>query len=181
MAHQRQLIREAVKAQLLGKTAAAARVYETRVVPWKRLELPAVAVYALEETVDRASQSTAPRELRRQLKLAIEVAVKAGTNLDDALDAVALEVERALHADPTFGDTASDSILESTQISLAEEGDTLIGLALLTFSVTYFTMAPEAADVDLVTDFSKAHIATSLGAAVHPDNQAVDDLVVPTT
>jgi hypothetical protein len=181
MAHQRQLIREAVKAQLLGKTAALARVFETRVVPFKNLELPAVSVYILSEAVDAASKLTAPRELTRTAQVAIEAAVKQGANADDAMDSIAMEIERALDADWTFGGTASDSILLSTDLETDDRGDMLVGLVRLTYAVTYFTDCPSAADVSLPTPFAKAHVQFDLEASVNPANRAVDDIVVPTT
>jgi hypothetical protein len=175
MAHQRQTIRRAATAQLLDRTAAGARVYATRVVPWKRIELPAVAVYALEELVDPASQTTAPRELTRTLQLSLEGAVILSTAVDDALDNLAEEIERAVHADETFAGTASDSILTATELEVFEEGERCIGLIRLTYSVTYFTHAPEAADVRL-NDFATADVRHSLNGAVHPLEQAQDVL-----
>lgn len=181
MAHQRQIIREAVKAQLLGKTAAGARVYETRLLPFRQLELPAIAVYTLEESVDPASKSTAPRELTRTLQLAIEAVVKAATNVDDALDAIALEIEKAMDADPYFGGAAGESILASSQLGVGEEGNQPVGHLLLTYTVTYRTFAPDAADLPALPDFSKAHAETSLGGVQASADRAVDDVAVPTT
>lgn len=180
MAHQRQLIREAVKAQLVGKTSAGARVYETRVVPWARMSLPVLAVYTLKESVDPTSRASAPRELARSAELVVEGVVEAGENVDDALDELALEVERALHADPTFAGTASDSILASTDLEVGEEGGKPVGFFRLTYTVTFYTYAPEAADVPL-QDFATADVRHELGGNVHPDNQAHDVVAVPTT
>jgi hypothetical protein len=176
--HQRQLIREAAKAALVGKTGAGARVYETRVVPFKRLELPAIAVYTLEENVDPASRSTAPRELKRTVDLAIEAAVKQGENIDDALDAIALEIERALHADETLGGAASDSILSSTEIDVLEDGDRLVGVVTLVYSVTYYTDAPAAEDAAAgeLVDLARVDVRHNLGGSVDVNDEARDRL-----
>ncbi len=179
--HKRQAIREAVKAQLIGvgpngydyRTAAALRVYATRVLPWKRGELPAIAVYMLEESVAPESKATAPRELTRNAQLAIEAAVKAGDNVDDALDAIALEIERAIHSDETLAGTASDAVLATTELNVAEDGERLVGFVRLTYSVTYYTYAPEAADV-VLDDLTTVNIRTSLGGTVAPADQAED-------
>jgi hypothetical protein len=180
MAHQRQLIREAVKAQLLGKTAAGARVFESRMAPWRTVELPAISVYTLDETVDPDSQATAPRELTRTLRLQVLGVVQLKDDVDDRLDALALEVERALDADPNFSGTAFDSILQSVQLAIDTQGDRPVGELQMIYSVTYHTDAPAAADVPL-GDFSKAHVVTDLGGTTHTGDQAVDDLAVPVT
>lgn len=173
--HQRQLIREAAKAALLGKTAAGDRVYETRLIPYRRLELPALAVYALEEEVDSESARTAPRELARDLDLAIEGVVLPGENVDDALDALALQVETAIHADETLGGTASDAILTGTEIDILIDGEEEMGVVRLIYRTRYYTYAPDAADVEL-DDFQTADIRTSLGGAVAEEDQAHDRL-----
>src|SRR3990170_40796 len=126
MAHQRQVIREAAKAQLLGKTAAGPHVFETRKVPYKRLTLPAIAVYSGDES--STDQGSAPRELKRTLQLAIEAAVKEGANVDDSMDSIAEEIERAIHVDPTFGGKASDAVLSSTSLDVDEIADQPVGL-----------------------------------------------------
>lgn len=172
MAHPRQLIRHAVAAALTGATAAGANVYKTRVLPFRRNGLPAVAVYTLTESV-RTDEKSAPRELERRTELVVEGAVQAASteNADDALDALALEIEAALHADPTFGGTAADSILSSTEIDVAGEGEQMIGVVKLTYEVTYYAYADVGTTLD---DFKTANIRHNLGNAVHPDNEAVD-------
>ena len=180
MAHQRQLIREAAKAALVGKTAAGPRVYETRTTPWLRAQLPAIAVYTLDETVDPESRKTAPRELTRNLKLAVEAVVEQGTNVDDGLDAISLEIERALHADPTFGDVCADSVLSGTELAVGDAGSRPIGVATLTYAVTYRTWAPDAADLAPLDDFATAGITTDLSGTTAPGNQAQDVVAVPT-
>jgi len=181
MAHQRQVIREAVKAALVGKTAAGPRVYETRTTPWLRVQLPAISVYTLEETVDPESRKTAPRELTRTIKLAVQAVVEQGINMDDALDAISLEIERAMHADPSFGDTCSDSVLAATEQLYEDGGNRPIGAAILTYSVIYFTDAPAAADLAPLDDFATAGITTDLSGTTDPDDQAQDVVAVPVT
>lgn len=175
--HPRQLLREAIKAALLGATAAGSRVYETRLVPWRQAELPAISVYATEEEVDPASKSTAPRELTRNLSMTVEavVSVPANGNVDDELDAISLEVERAMHADQYFGGTAADSVLASTVMGTMVEGNRPMGAVQLVYLCTYRTGAPEADDVEL-DSLETAVITHNPGGAVHPDNRPVDRL-----
>ncbi|MFH0750669.1 MAG: hypothetical protein V2B17_02420, partial [Chloroflexota bacterium] len=108
--HQRAVLRNAVVAALkAASTSAEQRVFASRMTPYQRVGLPAVSVYTLSETSD--DQQTAPRELKRAAQLVIEAVLEQTAEVDDALDAMALELERALHADPTFGGACSDSTL----------------------------------------------------------------------
>ena len=175
--HARQAIRDAVKAQLLHQTPAFDRVFLSRVLPLRPLELPAVCVYVLDETVDPESRSTAPRELARTLRLSIEATLEFEDDLDAQLDAVSLAIEKAIHADPTFGGKASDTILSSTDLLLGggEKGEKPFGLARLTYAITYYTWAVEEIDEPL-DDLKTVEIRTSLSNAVHSDNQAKDRL-----
>lgn len=176
--HQRQIIREAVKNALLNQTDAQARVYESRMAPHKKLGLPAIVVYTLSESVADNSKTTAPRILERRLQLAIEVAVKATDNLDDVLDGLAEQIERAMHRDPTFANKASDVILASTEMELFEEQSERIGAMKLVYDVTYFTNAPDAADVTLDA-FVTGDIKHNLNNAQEAANRANDRITLP--
>lgn len=143
-------------ALLTGATSAGAHVYATRVIPNQMAKLPVIAIYTLSEDVDAASISTAPRELTRTVPLTIEAWVSPGTNVDDAMDAMALEIETLMHADPYLGGACADSILSSTAMEAIEDVDRELGWVALTYSVTYRTDAPEAtADGDM-DDFNTA-------------------------
>jgi hypothetical protein len=175
MAHQRKLIRDAIVAALTGETAAADRVRSTRLTPWRKGALPAISVYAVDEDVDPAKSDAAPRKLHRVVNMTIE-GVLAETNedqLDDALDALAEEIEVAMDADPYLGGVAADSMLLRTELGTATLGERPHGAVQLTYAVTFQTNVPEAgATVDLET----ASIKHDLGGAVHTDNQAEDRL-----
>lgn len=179
MAHQRKVIRKAIaNALVTAATAAEGRVYASRAIPLRRLDLPAIAVYTLTEEVTEDSAATAPRELERQLSVVIECWAAAAQYqlIDDVLDDLAEEVEAAMHADPYFGDACGDSILSSTEIELDDSGDRLLGLARLTYAVTYRQLAPAAQDLD---DWRTAEIDYSLaGEQDDEDDQAHDELVL---
>lgn len=174
--HQRQVIGAKVRDLLLGKTAAGERVYLNRFLTLRNRELPAVLVYPLSEEVDPASATTAPRELTRRLELAIDGLVAAEEAADTAMNALALEIEQALAADPYLAGESGDLILTDTELAVDTVGDRLVGRVALTFEVTYRTMAPEASlDMD---DFLSAGVAQDLGGAVHEDEIAQDEFVV---
>lgn len=170
--HQRQVIRHVVRALLFGNTAADERVVASRMLPYRKNELPAISVYTVEETVDKESASTAPREYTRDLKLEIAGWVAPGPNVDDDMDALALEIETLVELDPYFGGAVGDSILESTALAIRGEGDQLMGLVTLTYAVTYRTLAPEAPT--LVDDFLRVDSKQKL-ANLGPDDDVAED------
>lgn len=142
MPHKRQQIREAVAALLSGKTRAVDRVFTSRDVqdvPWKRLELPAIAVTTPDETSEDASVDLdEDRELRRAMKLKVTVGESITERILDALDDLALEVETALR-DHTLGGVATHAVLTATTTGPAEAQGRPFGAAELTYDVEYFT------------------------------------------
>jgi hypothetical protein len=175
MAHPRQLIRQAVRTLLDGVTVAGARVSATRVdVPYRKVDLPAISVYTLEETVEDESSSTAPRELERELTLEIAGFVEFGEGVDDRMDDLAQEIETAMHADPFLGGLAGDCLLVATELSVRGEGDRLAGVVTLTYAVTYRTLAPEPPADDDMDDFLRVDAEHNPAGEVHPDEVAED-------
>jgi len=171
------VIRHAVRDLLDGKTAADDKVTAMRFNPYRLSDLPAISVYTIEETVD-IENSTAPKELARELQLEIQGWVKADEDVtaDDAMDALALEIETAMHADPYLGGAASDSVLIGTTTGMHNEGDRLMGILTLTYAVTYHTLAPETSEG--LDDFLVAAVTTNLGGEVQEDEAAQDEVVV---
>lgn len=173
--HQRQAIRDAVTQALTYKTDARDRVFPSRFVAYRRPELPAIAVYTLEESVDADSRNSAPRELIRSLHLAVEVCVLADDKADDALDALCLQIERCMHADETFGGACGRSILSSVEISADMSGDRPLLFARHVYDVTYYTYAPDAADVTPVA-LKTVDVKTSLGGVPAPVEDKLGNL-----
>lgn len=138
MPHARQLIREAAAAQLTGLATTAGRVYAARVHPLGPAGIPAILVFTNQEQVISESEF-APREQRRTLELVIEGYARLSADVDDQLDQIASEIETAIAADTTLGDTARDCELTSINTDLFGEGDQFMGLLTMTYSVLYFT------------------------------------------
>ena len=155
MAHQRKLIRHAVVALLVSaNTAAGARVKGTRIEPNKKSQLPAISVYTLSETSD--DKDTAPIELTRELKLEITgwVSHSDALPVDDAMDDLAEQIEAAMAADYYITNTVAAQMLEATEMQVLEDdgrSDPLVGIVVLTYSITYRTDQGETAVDDLVT------------------------------
>ena len=140
MTHQRRLIRHSVVDRLLDRTDAGPRVFKTRMRPLFDQELPAILVYSMAERSDH--RQTAPRELKRDLRLGIEIVAKADEGLDDVLDDIADQVEAIMSADDTLSGNAADCWLTVTDIRVVKDGDTVMGACRLTYSVEYYTQEP---------------------------------------
>lgn len=174
MSHERQQIREAVVAMLIGETGAGDNVLKSRLAPMSSSVLPTVHVYNDDEPVKEDSHRTAPRELARVLNLAIDgwCAVPAKGSLDDALDDLSLEIETAIDQDWGLDGTASDCVLTSTEFGTTTIGDRLVGCVHHVYAVTYFTSARVTDPVD---DFTTLHAQVEdVGSGDLPeDNQAI--------
>jgi hypothetical protein len=172
--HQRKIIRHAVAKLLIGKTAAAERVYRTRVEPLKK-QLPAVSVYTLSEPVEVESLDVEPRELKRELKLDITawVAHSEANPADDQMDDIAEQIEAVMDANRFIDFQAADSVLENTEITVLDDGDPMVGVITMTYSVSYRT-EPTVENLD---DFNRV-ATTTLVVGGAPDHQPVHDSFV---
>lgn len=134
MAHQRELISQAVVALLIAaSTAAGSRVYATRTDPFKKGGLPALSVYTLNDPANADASS----EMEEAHALALEIAAWADPS---AINSLAKQVEDAMRADPYFGGLASDSVITGTVIEVVEQdgrSDPVVAIAVLTYAVTY--------------------------------------------
>lgn len=179
--HQRTIIRQAAVAALLYQTAAGLRVVPSRMQPWRRGDLPAIAVYCNDEKSAEANES--PRELERHVDMTVEVALLADDSIDEKADALAEEVERAFDLDRRLSGAAGDTTLTDTKLILIDEGERLIAVIELSYDVLYRTFAVQFPTVDPsedpLPDFKTAATSTSLGNAVSPGNQAQDKVVFP--
>lgn len=172
--HPRQLILDAVLAALLEQddednypTSSGARVSADMFIPHKKLELPAIAVYHPSETGKESG--TAPREIARHFDLQIEVAVKVTEGVQATLNAACLEIERVMQRDERFGGTAGDCLYSGTEFEIANDGERLVGLARLTYDVTYMTNVPFPDDVE-TDEFESLGITYNLSNEQYTDD-----------
>ncbi len=176
--HERQAIREAVIDQLIGdspyNTSAGLRVTKSRMAPHAQAQLPAISVYTDDESVDPASRMTAPRELKRTVQLAIEAWVVADADVDDALDAIALQIETAMDADLEFDETAYSSVLASTETGIKLDGNRPMGAVRMVYTVVYHTDLRTSVADAAMDEFDEAGINFDLSSDQDEDDQASD-------
>jgi hypothetical protein len=79
--------------------------------------------------------------------------------------------------DPTFGGKCAGSVMQRTELSQEPVGDRMIGLARLTYEVTYYTDArmPDSSALD---DLETIDTKTSIGGAQVSADQAEDRIEV---
>jgi len=186
LSHERQQIRDAVVAQLIGAvvvgpvttyaTAAGARVYKSRQPPVPTAQLPAIGVYTDSEEVDPASKNTAPRELKRMPVVAIEGWVSASGDVDDACDDLALEIETAMDADDSLDGCAFSSVLSSTEIGLFTQGNRPMACVRLEYSVVYHTDLRVADPVDDFDTMGTQYSLSNEQAALDQASDLVEDI-----
>lgn len=149
--HKRTAIRNAIVAKLIAaSTAAGSRVKTTRLEPARNHELPCISVYSDEDPVDQErTNATAPRKSWREYRVGI-VGWVVGTseNLDDLLDDLAAEIERAMGADEQLTATCEDSVLINTSFGMKTDGNRPLGAVELTYSIAYYTDVPDLLDQD---------------------------------
>jgi hypothetical protein len=144
-------------------------------------------VYTEAEQVAPESYQTNPRELERQIDLVIEGVVTGSDSVpvDDAMDALALEVEQAMERDPVIGvprvsNLAGEAVLSRTELLEGEQGDRPIGVARLVYQVTYRTDA-NVLDIaaSLTDDFDRAGVQLDLEGAQAALDQTADLVEIP--
>lgn len=152
MAHVRAQIRAAAKTLVTGLATTGNNVWEARNWNLPQSELPALIVYARNDSADYEGETATmgPCSPDRALDLRVEGYVRAsilGLNVDAALDGIAAEVETAIYTDPTFGGLAISTELGETEIRLDNEGENTVGVIDIGFNVTYRTVEglPETA------------------------------------
>ncbi len=180
MAHQRTLIREAVIAVLEGATVAADRVHDSRVDALKKGGLPAICVFTPSDPVELDSADNVEQEHTLELEVVAFVRELPGVKLSRTLDDLCTQIEAAMLVDPQFGVAAMKSRLVDTTTEfrpLDGAGDPLVGVAILTYDVTY-SIRPEAPTLD---DFLRAKATHKLTGGVPDTAPAVDEFTVQET
>lgn len=161
MSHQRQEIREALKAMLIDQTVAEERVWINRTDPISQRpgqrssssKLPAILIY----TRNEASQilNVAPREYLRTVEVIIELAMavtETADEIDNALDDFAKVVEGIILADDTVSGKAADFRMTGSAMAIVDTGEIPIGAVQITCEADYVEFHPADADVGTLDD-----------------------------
>ena len=138
MAHVRQQIRERIVSVLTTNvTLVSSRVYGSRVYSFSEADLPAITVYAGSET--SGLQTVGLKTSQRIVSIQVDAYVRATSDFDDDVDAIAVQIEEAIANDFTVNGLAKTAVLSSTEMNFSGEAEQPIGSARLTFDVRYDT------------------------------------------
>jgi hypothetical protein len=145
--HVRAQIRAAVLARLAGVTSlGAANVLSTRVMPVGDARLPCLLVYVGDDTGEASEPfaigGAVAYKQRRVLTLRMEAIVKAAEPLDDAMDAILLDVETLMASDPTFGGLCREGVFLSSEprTDVDGENDKPVGRLVMDWACPYWVM-----------------------------------------
>lgn len=134
MAHIRKQIRDAavVTLKTMSPSSVGDRVYPSRVDPLPIEELPALRVYTIRDRAERLSQDDNGIRSERTVQLIVEAVDRVSSDLEDALDALSVEVERAL-GDNDLGRIVKDLVFVEATKALSGEGEQQAGLCRMEF------------------------------------------------
>jgi len=144
--HVRKQIRKAAVAALMDLPTTGARVFESRVYPLAEAQLPGLLVYT---TVEDSGREDSATESMRDVTLLVQGVVRISDRIEDELDDLALEVEKALDALAEGGLAKIYHGIQGTASDLAgEDVNKPHGTIALEFMYTYRT-AKGAPDIAL--------------------------------
>ncbi|QDQ26705.1 hypothetical protein FNU76_10200 [Chitinimonas arctica] len=146
--HARTQIRAAAKQALAGLPSIGSRVFSNRARPVDpdKLGGPCLLVYCNDEPQIEAAEIGTPHVQLRRLDLVLRVVCKAGTDVDDVLDACLLQIEQAMAADTSLGGVIPAGVqLASIQTDVDDSLETPLGVAVLLYRAEYqtFNTAPD--------------------------------------
>lgn len=146
--HIRQQLREAFAATVTGLATTGARVFQSRIDNLAAADLPGLRIYTDGEQIMDDSILDIPYLQHREITLRCEALAKVTSNLDDVLDTICTEVEKAIAGNSTLGGLAKlHCSLKSTDIKFEGATDVNTGIATMTWLIVALTMssAPDVA------------------------------------
>jgi hypothetical protein len=143
MAHKRKEIRDKVVELLIAaNTDAGTKVYGDRVKALKSDEYPSIVVFCRSETaeIDTDGPRTYARFLQCVIEGCISTDLETDGSIDDAMEALALEIENVLYANNWLGlDGVLGSRLVRTELEFATNGAKPLGVVQLTYEINYLS------------------------------------------
>jgi hypothetical protein len=138
--HVRKQLRDAVTTRVTGLTTTGSRVSGYRVNPLEISALPALAVWTPSENASQATVHS-PGITDRTVEVEVDAIVAGTGDQDDALDAIAAEVETALLGSAlSVGGKSVQLLYTGCEIS-QESGEKTVGVISMKFSAELFNAA----------------------------------------
>ena len=143
MAHVRRQLRERVGVVLTGLSLTGSNVFESRLYQLNDTDLPCIIITTESEdvNVEAVGGGKGKNILRRSINLNVAIKAKVTANLDDVLDGIAVDVEKAIINDTNA--LLSNAIISNVEIDLNADGDQPIGTATLSWIFDIYTQADD--------------------------------------
>ncbi len=140
MTHVRQQVRNKITEVVNGILSFDNNVFENRTYELRKEELPAAIIFSGPEIIERATEKhRQPGLQKRKIETSIYVFARSPQNIGDLVDALAVEVEEAIFADPTLGGLAAETIVLDCVTHIDAESDVPVGALRIALQSTVFT------------------------------------------
>lgn len=143
--HVRKAIRDAIAELMRGTVTAGGNVFPSRLFSLDEGQLPSISVFTTDEsnaeTITKVTLGSASRAamLARALPVIIEAHAVMDDDIDDTLDALAVEIETAMASPVTVAGREIPAQLVSTQTTFSADTDLQVGVLRLIYTATYST------------------------------------------
>ncbi len=135
MTHIRRQVRDDLVTTLTGLGLTRSNVFTGRAHAIAEASLPALFIRTPSEESMFDNMGSDPA-YQRNITASIGILAAGDEDVGNTLDAIAVQVENAIHADPTLGGTADDLMLVSTETDPpAGDGDQIANAMELTFII----------------------------------------------
>lgn len=142
MPHARKQIRDAVVAMVTDLQTTGRNVFPSRIYSLDESELPSLSVFTVDEGSDEVVTKVTlgrPAKIHRACPLVIEGHALVDESIDDVLDQIALEVEKAMSAPLVVGARELSAQMQSTGKTLLGENEDQVGIVRMIYTITYVT------------------------------------------
>lgn len=148
MKHVRRQIRNYVTEALKGISDFGGRVYESRIYPLGKEEMPAALIYTENENIEEITKQGC-RIQKRYIETVVYIFTRSNDNVEDAIDDLSKLVEDKIYEDQTFGRVAESTTLSSVNLLVEGDADTPVGAARLTFISKVLTQQGKSSEAIL--------------------------------
>lgn len=163
------------------ETIAKDNVFGNRSQAVWQENLPTILVYSRSEEI--TERSVSPRELKRDMRLVIEVVVASDSDDEssDKLDDLMDDIERILSPDDSLNGKVDSIVLDSVEFDFDEEAQQPIASGRLIYKVIYYQFSPEDRRDQEEVALTGLIANWDVGTAKDPDFEATDNIDLPQT
>ena len=125
--------------ELLKTISPTIKVFESRVHPLDKVDLPCIVVKSGGQDIEPIVQRNQPFLQKRFIETEIYCFARAVDKIEDELDDMALLVEEKISSDPTLSGRVISSTLDNTSSFISDETNSPIGAMRMSYISTAHT------------------------------------------